>query len=51
MNSPEFKKANFEMRIDEFKKIYYMEWGHRMSGRVTGIVFVLPFASFFAAVL
>lgn len=32
--------------MSEFKFIYYMEWGHRMWGRLTGVVFLLPAAYF-----
>jgi 2-oxoglutarate dehydrogenase complex dehydrogenase (E1) component-like enzyme len=32
--------------LSEFKFIYYMEWGHRMWGRLTGVVFLLPAAYF-----
>ncbi|CCU82210.1 cytochrome c oxidase assembly protein COX15 [Blumeria hordei DH14] len=40
--SPEFKILNSQMTLPEFKKIYYMEWGHRLWGRFVGITFVLP---------
>ena len=30
------------MTLDEFKYIFYWEWGHRMMGRVIGLAFVLP---------
>lgn len=34
------------MSLDEFKKIFYMEWGHRILGRVIGLGFVIPLAYF-----
>ncbi|KAG6023534.1 hypothetical protein E4U41_001983 [Claviceps citrina] len=40
--SPEFKLLNPHMTLDEFKKIYFMEWAHRVWGRVVGMSFVLP---------
>ena len=40
--SPEFKLLNPHMTLEEFKKIYYMEWTHRVWGRVVGMTFVLP---------
>lgn len=45
---PEYKYVNKErdMTLNEFKFIFYMEWGHRMWGRATGIVFLLPAAYF-----
>lgn len=46
--SPEFKLLNPHMTLDEFKKIYYMEWGHRLCGRMVGVSFLLPAAYFIA---
>jgi cytochrome c oxidase assembly protein subunit 15 len=40
--SPEFKLLNPHMTLDEFKKIYFMEWTHRFWGRFIGMSFVLP---------
>lgn len=40
--SPEFKLLNPHMNLDEFKKIYFMEWFHRVWGRFIGLTFVLP---------
>lgn len=40
--SPEFKLLNPHMTLSEFKSIYYMEWTHRLWGRIVGISFVLP---------
>jgi heme a synthase len=36
------------MDLDEFKKIYYMEWTHRLWGRFIGLSFVIPTAYFIA---
>jgi heme a synthase len=44
--SPEFKLLNPHMTLEEFKHIYYMEWTHRLWGRVIGLSFVLPAAYF-----
>ena len=30
---PEFKLLNNQITMEEFKKIFYMEWAHRMWGR------------------
>lgn len=46
--SPEFKLLNPNMNIEEFKKIYYMEWGHRLWGRFVGLSFVIPAVYFVA---
>jgi cytochrome c oxidase assembly protein subunit 15 len=32
---PEFKLLNHQITLEEFKKIFYMEWAHRMWGRGT----------------
>ncbi|RYP82153.1 hypothetical protein DL770_005650 [Monosporascus sp. CRB-9-2] len=42
--SPEFKLLNSHMDLSEFKKIYYMEWTHRLWGRAIGLSFVVPTA-------
>ena len=34
------------MTLDEFKMIYWWEWGHRLLGRVIGMVYLLPFLWF-----
>ncbi|XP_055878932.1 cytochrome c oxidase assembly protein COX15 homolog isoform X1 [Biomphalaria glabrata] len=39
---PEYKYMEKEMTLSDFKFIYYMEWGHRMWGRTTGVAFFLP---------
>ena len=36
------------MTLDEFKKIYHMEFGHRVWGRVAGVSFLLPAVYFIA---
>ena len=46
-SSPEFGQRE-SMDLDEFKNIYYWEWGHRMLGRCAGVIFVVPF-TYFAA--
>lgn len=43
---PEFKIMNHDMTLTEFKFIFYMEWGHRMWGRLVGLVYILPAAYF-----
>ncbi|XP_043374582.1 cytochrome c oxidase assembly protein COX15 homolog isoform X2 [Dermochelys coriacea] len=39
---PEFKILNHDMTLREFKFIWYMEYSHRMWGRVVGLAYVLP---------
>ncbi len=43
---PEFQLQNLAMTLDEFKTIYWWEWGHRFLGRVIGLVWALGFAWF-----
>ncbi|KAK2639045.1 hypothetical protein Ddye_026840 [Dipteronia dyeriana] len=44
--SPEYKRVNKGMSIEDFKFIYWMEYAHRMWGRGLGIIFALPFSYF-----
>ncbi|XP_050204200.1 cytochrome c oxidase assembly protein COX15 [Mercurialis annua] len=44
--SPEYKRINKGMSIEDFKFIYWMEYAHRMWGRGLGIMFALPFSYF-----
>lgn len=44
--SPEFQKLNFWMALDDFKRIFWLEYLHRVLGRIIGIVYFLPFAWF-----
>lgn len=43
---PEYQKLNRGMRLAEFKSIFWMEYAHRLLGRLIGIAFLLPFAYF-----
>ncbi|MCJ1478409.1 Cytochrome c oxidase assembly protein cox15 [Lambiella insularis] len=47
-SSPEFKLLNPRMNLEEFKSIYYMEWGHRLWGRFVGLSFLIPSVYFIA---
>lgn len=44
--SPEFKLLNSNITLSEFKFIFFMEWAHRLMGRVIGLGIVLPAAYF-----
>lgn len=44
--TPEYQKINQGMALSEFKFIYYMEYAHRMLGRVIGLLYLLPFFYF-----
>lgn len=45
-NSPQYRQINRGMSIAEFRQIYWLEWLHRLLGRLTGLVFALPFVWF-----
>jgi len=47
-DSPEFRKINFSMGLDDFKTIYWFEYSHRLLGRLIGIAFFVPFVWFLA---
>lgn len=44
--SPEYQKINAGMTLDEFKGIFWLEYLHRLWGRIIGLAFALPFAVF-----
>lgn len=46
--SPEFQKSNFWMSLADFKTIYWLEYLHRLWGRLIGVVFLVPFIWFTA---
>ncbi|BCP53387.1 heme A synthase [Kaistia sp. 32K] len=40
---PQYQIVNKGMTVDEFKQIFWWEWGHRLLGRLIGVVFFVPF--------
>lgn len=44
--SPEFKLISTDMVLSEFKFIYWMEFCHRLLGRLIGLFFIVPFFFF-----
>jgi heme a synthase len=44
--SSEYELANKGMTLDEFKRIYWWEWMHRLLGRAIGVAFLLPLLFF-----
>ncbi len=40
---PEFQKINRDMNLEQFKGIFYWEFGHRLLGRLIGLVYFVPF--------
>ncbi len=46
--SPEYLKVNAGMSLGAFKSIFYWEYGHRVLGRVIGMIYLLPLVFFIA---
>ena len=46
--SPEFLIVNSSMTLDEFQRIFLIEWLHRLIARLAGFAFLIPFAVFVA---
>lgn len=40
---PEYQKVNSWMTVDDFKEIYWLEYLHRLWGRLIGLAFAVPF--------
>jgi heme a synthase len=43
---PEFQQINFDMTLDGYKQIYWLEYLHRLFGRLIGLAFAIPFFVF-----
>jgi cytochrome c oxidase assembly protein subunit 15 len=46
--SPEYQQVNFGMSLAEFKGIFWLEYIHRLWGRLIGLAFALPAVVFLA---
>ncbi|MDO8249011.1 MAG: COX15/CtaA family protein [Rhodoferax sp.] len=46
--TPEFLLRNHDMTLEGFKTIFWWEWAHRLSGRLIGLMFLLPYLWFLA---
>ena len=44
---PEYQKVNIGMSLAEFKNIFWWEYGHRVLGRVIGLIYLLPLLYFY----
>lgn len=44
--SPEYEHINYGMDLHEFKEIFWLEFIHRVFGRLTGFVFLIPLIYF-----
>ena len=40
--TPEFQQINFDMTLEEYKYIFYIEWFHRFIARFAGLVYAIP---------
>lgn len=45
---PEYSIQNSWMQVNDFKRIFWPEWGHRFLGRLIGVAFLFPFLVFLA---
>ncbi|WP_426000227.1 COX15/CtaA family protein [Caulobacter sp. DWR1-3-2b1] len=43
---PQYRLVNAGMTLEAYKTIFWWEWGHRLLGRLVGMVFAIPFAFF-----
>ncbi|CAI28183.1 Cytochrome C oxidase assembly protein [Ehrlichia ruminantium str. Gardel] len=46
MATPEYKYITSNITLTEFKKLYLIEYFHRLLGRIVGLVFLIPFLYF-----
>lgn len=44
--SPQYRIINAGFTLHDFKRIYWWEYIHRLTGRITGVVFIIPFLFF-----
>lgn len=44
--SPEYRAVNAHMSVADFKGIFWLEYLHRLLGRLIGLAFLVPFAYF-----
>jgi cytochrome c oxidase assembly protein subunit 15 len=45
---PQYIEVNRGMSLEDFKGLYWWEWGHRFLGRLVGVAFAIPFLVFVA---
>ena len=43
---PEYQILNKGMSLEAFKRIFYWEYGHRVLGRIIGLLFFIPLVYF-----
>ena len=45
-HSPQYQLVNHWMQLEDFKRIFFWEYLHRLFGRLVGIVFIVPWLVF-----
>jgi len=40
--TPEFQQINFNMTLEEYKYIFWIEWIHRFLARLVGLIYAIP---------
>ncbi|MBD3647611.1 MAG: COX15/CtaA family protein [Pseudomonadales bacterium] len=46
---PEYQQVNRHLDLEGFKRIFYWEYGHRVLGRLIGVIFFVPFVLLWVA--
>ncbi len=44
--TPEFRQLNFWMTLEDFRRIFWLEYLHRLLGRIIGLLYLIPLAWF-----
>lgn len=44
---PEYRMLNYNIKLHQFKRIFFWEYLHRLLGRLTGVAFLVPFIVFY----
>lgn len=44
--TPQYRQVNAWMELDDFRRIFWWEWLHRMGGRLVGVAYVAPLVLF-----
>lgn len=42
----EYRQVNQDLTLEQFRFLYYMDYGHRLLGRLTGLAFLVPLVVF-----
>jgi cytochrome c oxidase assembly protein subunit 15 len=45
--SPEYQKVNSQMTLEQYQRIFYIEWTHRLIARLAGFLYAIPALYFF----